>query len=123
MSASASAPAARAAADIFVENPVSREVSGRVPDMTAEVPALVDRARTAQAAWGARPVEERAEVLGAMRRWIVANRAAIVESTMRETGKTYEDALFAEVFLLADAIRFWERKAARHLRDERIRGR
>jgi acyl-CoA reductase-like NAD-dependent aldehyde dehydrogenase len=91
--------------------------------MTAEVPALVDRARTAQAAWGARPVEERAEVLGAIRRWIVANRAAIVESTMRETGKTYEDALFVEVFLPADAIRFWERKAARHLRDERIRGR
>ena len=91
--------------------------------MTAVVPALVDRARTAQAAWGARPVEERAEVLGAMRRWIVANRAAIVESTIRETGKTYEDALSSEVFLLADAIRFWERKAARHGRDERIRGR
>jgi acyl-CoA reductase-like NAD-dependent aldehyde dehydrogenase len=123
MSASATAPATPAAADIVVENPVSGEVSGRVPDMTEVVPALVDRARTAQAAWGARPVEERAEVLGAMRRWIVANRAAIVESTMRETGKTYEDALFSEVFLLADGIRFWERKAARHLRDERIRGR
>jgi acyl-CoA reductase-like NAD-dependent aldehyde dehydrogenase len=91
--------------------------------MTAEVPALVGRARTAQEAWGARRVAERAEVLGEMRRWIVANRAAIVESTMRETGKTYEDALFAEVFVLADALRFWERKAARYLRDERVRGR
>jgi acyl-CoA reductase-like NAD-dependent aldehyde dehydrogenase len=60
-------------------------------------------------------------VLAAMRRWIVANRTAIVESTMRETGKTYEDALFNEVFVLADSIRFWERKAARHLRDERVR--
>jgi acyl-CoA reductase-like NAD-dependent aldehyde dehydrogenase len=57
-----------------------------------------------------------------MRRRIVANRAAIVELTMRETGKTYEDALLNEVFVLADAIRFWERKAARHLRDERVRG-
>ncbi len=113
MSASASVPAAGAAADIVVENPGLGKVSGRVPDMTAEVPALVDRARTAQADWGARPVEERAEVLAAMRRWIVANRAAIVESTIRETGKTYEDALFTEVFVLADAIRFWERKAAR----------
>ena len=123
MSASASVPAAGAAADIVVENPGLGKVSGRVPDMTAEVPALVDRARTAQADWGARPVEERAEVLAAMRRWIVANRAAIVESTIRETGKTYEDALFTEVFVLADAIRFWERKAARYLRDERVRGR
>jgi delta 1-pyrroline-5-carboxylate dehydrogenase len=58
-----------------------------------------------------------------MPRWIVANRTAIVESTMRETGKSYEDALFNEVFVLADSIRFWERKAARHLRDERVRGR
>ena len=122
----ASTPAAATAAtaaDIVVENPVSGEEAGRVPDMTADVPALVGRARTAQAAWGTRRVEERAEVLGAMRRWIVANRTAIVASTMRETGKTYEDALFNEVFVLADAIRFWERKAARHLRDARIRGR
>ena len=123
MSASASAPAAEAAADIVVENPVSGEVAGRVPDMTAGVPTLVDRARRAQADWGARRVEERADVLAGMRRWIVANRAAIVASTMRETGKTYEDALFTEVFVLADAIRYWERKAARHLRDERVRGR
>jgi hypothetical protein len=43
-------------------------------------------------------------VLAAMRRWIVANRTAIVESTMRETGKTYEDALFNEVFVLADSF-------------------
>ncbi len=122
----ASTPAAATAAtaaDIVVENPVSGEEAGRVPDMTADVPALVGRARTAQAAWGTRRVEERAEVLGAMRRWIVANRTAIVASTMRESGKTYEDALFNEVFVLADAIRFWERKAARHLRDARIRGR
>jgi acyl-CoA reductase-like NAD-dependent aldehyde dehydrogenase len=96
MSASASAPAARTDADIVLQNPVSGEMAGRVPDMTAEVSALVCRARSAQAAWGARPVEERAEVLAAMRRWIVANRTAIVESTMRETGKTYEDALFNE---------------------------
>ena len=123
MSAGEGAPAARIDADIVVQNPVSGEMAGRVSDMTAEVPALVRRARTAQAAWGARPVEERAEVLTAMRRWIVANRTAIVESTMRETGKTYEDALFNEVFVLADSIRFWERKAARHLRDERVRGR
>jgi acyl-CoA reductase-like NAD-dependent aldehyde dehydrogenase len=123
MSASASAPAAPTDAAIVVQNPVSGEMAGHVPDMTAEVPALVDRARTAQADWGARPIEERAEVLAAMRRWIVANRAAIVESTIRETGKTYEDALFTEVFVLADAMRFWERQAARYLRDERLRGR
>ena len=39
---------------------------------------------------------------------------------MRETGKTYEDALISEVFVLADALRFWGRRAGRYLRDERV---
>ena len=88
--------------------------------MTLAVPSLVARARTAQASWGARPINERAAALGDMRRWLVANRDAILESTMRETGKTYEDALVGEVFVLADSLRFWERKAARYLRDTRV---
>ncbi len=123
MSATVTAPAVEPGLDIAVENPGTGGVAGHVRDMTAEVPSLVGRARTAQGAWGARSVDERAEVLGAMRRWVVANRHAIVESTMRETGKTYEDALLTEVFVLADGLRFWERKAGRYLRDERVSAR
>ena len=37
---------------IEVKNPASGGIAGHVPDMTAEVPALVARARTAQADWG-----------------------------------------------------------------------
>ena len=40
-----------------------------------------------------------------MRRWLVANRDRVVESTMAETGKTFEDALINEVFVVADAFR------------------
>jgi acyl-CoA reductase-like NAD-dependent aldehyde dehydrogenase len=120
MSATVASPAVEAGSDIVVENPATGGVAGQVPDMTREIPSLVARARRAQAAWGARPVDERAEVLGAMRGWVVANRDAVVESTMHETGKTYEDALMTEVFVLADALRFWERRAGRYLRDERV---
>ena len=120
MSATAATPAVEAGSDIVVENPVTGGVAGEAHDMTREIPSLVARARRAQAAWGARPVDERAKVLGAMRRWLVANRHAVVESTMRETGKTYEDALISEVFALADALRFWGRRAGRFLRDERV---
>ena len=105
---------------IEVKNPASGGIAGHVPDMTLAVPSLVARARTAQANWGARPIKERAAALADMRRWLVTNRDAIIESTMRETGKTYEDALVGEVFLLADSLRFWERKAGRHLRDTRV---
>ena len=87
--------------------------------MTLAVPSLVARARTAQANWGARPIKERAAALADMRRWLVTNRDAIIESTMRETGKTYEDALVGEVFLLADSLRYWERKAGRAVRHAR----
>jgi acyl-CoA reductase-like NAD-dependent aldehyde dehydrogenase len=119
MSATLSARA-ETGSDIAVENPATGGVAGYVPDMTAQVASVVERARKGQVAWAALRVDERAEVVGAMRRWIVTNRHAIVQSTMRETGKTYEDALIGEVFLVADALRFWERKAARHLRDERV---
>ena len=107
-----------------MESPGTGGVAGHVRGHDCrEVPSLVGRAHAAQGAWGARSVDERADVLGAMRRWVVANRNAIVESTMRETGKTYEDALMSEVFVLADALRFWERKAGRYLRDERVSAR
>ena len=55
-----------------------------------------------------------------MRRWLVRNRDRLVESTMRETGKTYEDALLNEVFVAADVLRFWEKQAERFLKDERV---
>jgi acyl-CoA reductase-like NAD-dependent aldehyde dehydrogenase len=119
MSAIDAAPT-QAVTGIAVENPATGEIAGHVPDMTAEVPTLVARARGAQSGWAARSFRERAQVLGAMRRWIVANREQVVASTMRETGKTFEDALVNEVFVVADAMRFWERNAERFLHDERV---
>ena len=104
---------------IPVENPATGGIAGHVPDMTAEVPSLVSRARVAQAGWAVGSFAERAEALAAMRRWMVDNRAAIVESSMRETGKTYEDAL-QELFGLVDGVRFWERHSEGYLRDERV---
>jgi acyl-CoA reductase-like NAD-dependent aldehyde dehydrogenase len=120
MSATTAATTTESREDIPVDNPATGEVAGHVPDMTNEVPTLVARARTAQTAWAARPIAERAEVVGAMRRWLVENRARVVESTMRETGKTYEDAVMNEVFVVADAFRFWEKNSAGYLKDERV---
>jgi acyl-CoA reductase-like NAD-dependent aldehyde dehydrogenase len=89
MSATAATTTADSREEIPVENPATGEIAGHVADMTNDVPTLVARAREAQREWGARPISERAELVGAMRRWLVANRQRVVESTMRETGKTY----------------------------------
>jgi len=40
---------------------------------------------------------------------------------MEENGKTREDALLADVFITADALGFWAKKAAHYLADERVR--
>jgi acyl-CoA reductase-like NAD-dependent aldehyde dehydrogenase len=120
MTATTAATTADARDEIAVDNPATGEIAGRVPDMTSDVPALVARARAAQREWAERPIAERAEIVGAMRRWIVENRRRAVESTMRETGKTYEDAMVNEVFTTADTLRFWEKKAEGYLKDERV---
>ena len=120
MSATTASTTADSREEIAVDNPATGEIAGHVPDMTNDVPTLVARARKAQRDWAARPIAERAEIVGAMRRWLVRNRDRLVESTMRETGKTYEDALLNEVFVAADSFRFWEKKSERYLKDERV---
>ncbi|HEX6584694.1 MAG TPA: aldehyde dehydrogenase family protein [Thermoleophilaceae bacterium] len=121
MSATSAATDADTRDEIPVDNPATGGIAGHVADMTNDVPTLVARARTAQRDWAARPIKERAGVVAAMRRWLVENRARVVESTMRETGKTYEDALLNEVFVPADSLRFWEKKAEGYLKDDRVR--
>jgi acyl-CoA reductase-like NAD-dependent aldehyde dehydrogenase len=120
MSATTASAIAETREEIAVDNPATGGIAGHVPDMTNDVPTLVARARTAQRDWAARPIGERAEIVGAMRRWLVEHRDRVVESTMRETGKTYEDALMNEVFVVADSFRFWEKKSERYLKDERV---
>ena len=91
--------------------------------MTADVPSLVARARTAQGPWEACGFEGRAAAMDAWRRWLVANRAKLVDSAMRESGQIYEEALFSEIYLIASGMKFWARKAEGFLRDERIAAR
>jgi acyl-CoA reductase-like NAD-dependent aldehyde dehydrogenase len=107
---------------IEVRSPTTGEVVGAVPEMAHEIPSMVARARVAQHAWGDRPLADRVEVMAACRRWLVANRDAVLETTMAETGKTYEDAFANEVIAMADTMRFWERNADNYLSDEKVRG-
>jgi acyl-CoA reductase-like NAD-dependent aldehyde dehydrogenase len=108
---------------IAVDDPSTGAIIDHVPDMTADVPSLVARARTAQGPWEACGFEGRAAAMDAWRRWLVANRAKLVDSAMRESGQIYEEALFSEIYLIASGMKFWARKAEGFLRDERIAAR
>ncbi|MFC7077317.1 succinic semialdehyde dehydrogenase [Haloarcula halophila] len=88
-----------------VTAPYTNEVVGTVPRCRpADVDAAVDRARSAQSAWAARSVENRATVLERFADSVLANRERLLDVVQVETGKTRLDALaeVLDVVLTAD---------------------
>jgi acyl-CoA reductase-like NAD-dependent aldehyde dehydrogenase len=111
-----------AKARIAVENPATGEIVGHVEDMgAAQVATLVSRARAAQPGWESLGFEGRAKKMRELRRWLVANRARVIETLVAEGGKTPEDAMLADLWYVCDALGFWGRKAGKYLADERVK--
>ncbi len=107
---------------IAVENPATGEQIATVENMSsAQVEALVARARRAQPAWEALGFDERARLMYRLRHWLVTNRAAVIDTVVAENGKTREDALLAELFYMADSLGFWAKRAEKYLADEKVR--
>src|SRR5689334_855804 len=107
---------------IAVQNPATGQTIGHVPELTAEqVAELVARRRAAQPAWDAIGFEGRARVMYQLRAWLVENRERMVKTIVDETGKTYEDALVAEIMFVADSLGFWSKKGPKYLADERVK--
>ncbi|HKJ35288.1 MAG TPA: succinic semialdehyde dehydrogenase [Solirubrobacterales bacterium] len=107
---------------VEVHNPATGELIGTVPACTPdEVTAMVDRARLAQPAWEALGFEGRGRILRRMQKWTLDNSERIIETIVRENGKTYEDAQLAEVSYAAAAFGFWAKNAPKYLADEKVR--
>jgi acyl-CoA reductase-like NAD-dependent aldehyde dehydrogenase len=116
-------PETRAAArTIEVENPATGESVASVPlvppDQVAE---LVARARRAQPGWEALGFDGRAAVLKRCQQWIADNSERVIETIVSETGKTYEDALVAEVGYAEAAFAFWAKNAPKYLAEEKVK--
>lgn len=83
--------------------PATGELIGEAPNMSAEqVRQSVARARRAQEAWAALPVEERAERVLRFRDAIVDRADEVVDLLARECGKPRHEALVHEVMVVAD---------------------
>jgi acyl-CoA reductase-like NAD-dependent aldehyde dehydrogenase len=80
------------------------EVTATAP---SEVPAMVARARTAQAAWAEKPVRERARLLLSVKDRILDRAETVMKAVHRETGKPEIEALLSEVLPTADVIDYW----------------
>jgi acyl-CoA reductase-like NAD-dependent aldehyde dehydrogenase len=79
------------------------------------------RARAAQPAWEALGFDGRGEILRRAQKWVVENSDRIARTIVSETGKTYDDALIAEIGYVASAFGFWAKHAPRFLADEKVR--
>ncbi len=108
LSDSSLADSAAAAGEIVSIDPSTREAIGRVRiASTAEVRAVVERARAAQVSWGALPVRERCLRLAAFRDGLRDRAAELVELLSRECGKTRHEALLQEVMNLLDLMGYF----------------
>ena len=120
--AAASRADGQSAKQIEVTNPANGEVIASVPAVSvADVAGVVARARTAQPRWEALGFEGRAAIMRRAQKWLLDNSERIAKTIVSETGKTYEDALLAEVAYAAGAFRFWSKNAPKYLADQKMR--
>jgi acyl-CoA reductase-like NAD-dependent aldehyde dehydrogenase len=114
--------AAHVGEEIAVENPATGENVATVPNLdAAAVAEMAARGRAAQPTWEAFGFEGRGRVLVRAQKWLMDNAEQVIATIVSETGKTWEDAEFAEVAYAANAFGFWAKQAPEYLADERVK--
>ena len=108
-------------ATLPVDDPATGAVIGQVDDMGPDrVAAAVQRARCAQPEWDSLGYDGRARRFRAARHWILEHQDEILDSIVRENGKTREDAV-VEIAYCVTAFAFWGRTAEKYLTRQRVR--
>jgi len=99
--------------DILVSiNPATLEPLAEIPLASAEqVQAAVARADAAFPAWAALGIEARAQYLLRARDYLLEHVDEVCDLISRENGKPRLEALSAEVFLIADLITYYSKRA------------
>jgi acyl-CoA reductase-like NAD-dependent aldehyde dehydrogenase len=101
---------------------VTGEVIGRFETTTpGEASRVVEHARRAQREWARVPLSERARMVRRLAGILQSRHREIAEIVTRETGKPLAEALFSEVLVSVDSIRWHAREAPRILESQRVR--
>lgn len=101
--------------------PATGELIGEAPNTSEEeVRQAVARARRAQEAWGALPVEERGARVLRFRDAVVDRSEEIVDLLVRECGKPRQEALLHEVMVVADIATHFAKAAPKILAPREI---
>ena len=82
---------------------------------------MARRGREVQPAWEALGFEGRGRILKRMQKWVIDHQEEVIAVIRSETGKTYEDALIAEISYGAAAFGFWATNAEKYLAEEKVK--
>src|ERR1700676_143255 len=88
--------------------------------LPASLSEILSRARAAQYAWRAVPVEKRCVQLRVLRDRMMASRDALADAVVAESGKPRVEALFADIFVALDTAEYFSKQGVRLLRPERV---
>ncbi len=104
-----------------VANPATKEHIGDISVNTLEiVRETVARSRTAQEAWGAKTVDERAIVIDRALKLLIARQEDFISVIMRETGRSHFETIMMEIMPACDALSYFSKQARRTLRDRKV---
>jgi acyl-CoA reductase-like NAD-dependent aldehyde dehydrogenase len=97
-------------------NPATGAVVAHIEEATpADVGAAMERARAAFPAWRDTPLAARLQWMKKLREHIVDHAEAISNRIAEATGKIASEALITEVYIVADALHYYEKTAPRAL--------
>ena len=82
---------------------------------------MARRGREVQPAWEALGFEGRGRILKRMQKWLIDHQEEVIAVIRSETGKTYEDALLAEISYGAASFGFWANNAEKYLAEEKVK--
>ncbi len=103
-----------------LRSPVTLESIGEIKVTTElEVAAATERARKAQRDWGALGVDERARRLLRVLERVIERQEEIIDTVIRETGKTRNEAIQMEIFASCDALAYYCKRGRRFLAPEK----
>lgn len=104
-------------------NPATGDIVGYSQMNTPEeAREAIRRARAAQPAWAALPLEERVRHISRIRDYLVDNADAVSETISKDVGKTRVEALATEVLTSALATDYYLKNARRFLKPRKVRG-
>lgn len=104
-------------------NPATGEVVGYSQMNTVEEARdALRRARDAQPAWAALPLEERVRYIARIRDYLVEHADEVSDTVAKDVGKTRIEALATEVLTSALATDYYLKNAKRFLKPRKVRG-